>query len=265
MAKIYKIEEYSKYQDITSDFISNILIKESNESSSEEKEDKIAKNIIKDLSLNIRLVGVFGAGIGAFYPIVQSLMARMSIEITDEVVALATICAFTIIILEESKVKDFEKQRKLVKDSKTLLEELKLRGVGNGVIKKLITAFYSIKNIFSIIGKHIGAVIGGFTDMFAYTSLLIPIMNAVSYVINKYQFTLDNIDDNFLGLAFGIGTITAKHAIIDIINKIKSKFPINKKKIMDEIETPVIQKFGDKTYGGQPGNDEDGAQIIQEQ
>ena len=264
MAKIYKIEEYSKYQDITSDFISNILINESSESS-KKMEDRIVKNIIKDLGLNIRLVGVFGAGIGAFYPIVQSLMARMNITITDEVVALATICAFTIIVLEESKVKDFEKQRKIVKDSKTMLEELKLRGVGNGVIKKLITAFYSIKNIFSIISKHVGAVIGGFTDMFAYTSLLIPIMNAVGYVINKYQFTLDNIDDNFLGLALGIGTITAKHAIIDIINRIKSKFPINKKKIMDEIETPVIQKFGDKTYGGQPNNDEDGAQIIQEQ
>ena len=264
MVKIYKIEEYSKYQDITSDFISNILINESSESS-KKMEDRISKNIIKDLGLNIRLVGVFGAGIGAFYPIVQSLMARMNITITDEVVALATICAFTIIVLEESKVKDFEKQRKIVKDSKTMLEELKLRGVGNGVIKKLITAFYSIKNIFSIISKHVGAVIGGFTDMFAYTSLLIPIMNAVGYVINKYQFTLDNIDDNFLGLALGIGTITAKDAIIDIINRIKSKFPINKKKIMDEIETPVIQKFGDKTYGGQPNNDEDGAQIIQEQ
>ena len=101
--------------------------------------------------------------------------------------------------------------------------------------------------------------------MFAYTSLLIPIMNAVGYVINKYRFTLDNLDDNFLGLAYGIGTIAAKHAIIDIINRIKSKFPLNKKKIIDEIETPIIQKFGDKTYGGQPDNTDDGYQIIQEQ
>lgn len=264
MSKIYNIEEYSRYQDIASDFISNISINESSKSF-KEKEDKIIKNIIKDLGLNVRLVGVFGAGIGAFYPIVQSLMSSMSIEITDEVIALAIICAFTIITLEESKIKDFEKQRKLIKDSKTLLEELKLRGVGNGVIKKLITAFYSIKNIFSIIGKHTGAVIAGFTDMFAYTSLLIPIMNGVNYVINKYQFTLDNIDDNFLGLALGIGTIAAKHAIIDIVNGIKSKFPIDKKKIIDEIETPVIQKFGDKAYGSPNGNNEGGVQIIQEQ
>lgn len=268
MVKIYKIEEFVKYESITNDFILNIDINESNskesESSKKSKEDRILKNIIKDLKLNFSLVGVFGAGIGAFYPIAKSLMSRMSIEITDEVVILSTICAATIILLEESKIKSIEKQRKIIKDSKTLLEELKLRGVGNGIIKKLITAFYSIKNIFSIIGKHIGAVVAGFTDMFAYTSILIPVMNAINHVIGKYQFTLDNIDDNFLGLSFGIGTIAAKYAIIDVINKIKSKFSINKKKVIDEIETPIIQKFGDKTYGGDEPNNSD-AQIIQEQ
>lgn len=265
MVKIYKIDEFVKYENITNDFILNLDINESKESEEDfkDKENKILKSIIKDLKLNFSLIGVFGAGIGAFYPIANSLMSKMSIEITDDVVVLATICAATIILLEESKIKNFEKQRKIIKDSKTLLEELKLRGVGNGVIKKLITAFYSIKNIFSIIGKHIGAVIGGFTDMFAYTSILIPVMNAINFVIGKYEFTLDNIDDNFLGLSFGVGTVAAKYAIVDIINKIKSKFPINKKKVIDEIETPIIQKFGDKTYGGEEPNK--GEEIIQEQ
>lgn len=263
MVKIYTTSEYFKYSDITFDFINSIGYSDIVESKiNQENNLKVLDKVVKDLKLNFNLVGIFGSGIAAFYPIVTSLMKGLSIDITSEVVVLSTICASTIIYLEEKKIKDFEKQRKLVRDSKTMLEELKLRGVGNGIIKKIIGAFYAIKNIFSIIGKHLGAVVAGFVDMLAYTSLLIPIMNGIYYVIDKYNFTLDNLVDNFTGLSIGIGTIIAKHAIVDIINKIKTKFPISKKKIMDEIETPVIQKFGDKTYGS--GKEQTG-DMIQEQ
>lgn len=259
MVKIYKTSEYFKYNDITFDFINSIGYSEITES---KNNDEIIKKISNDLKLNFGLVGVFGAGIGVFYPIVQSLMKGLSVDINNEVIILATICAFTIIYLEEKKNNSFEKQRKLISDSKTMLEELKLRGVGNGIIKKIISALYSIKNVFSIIGKHLGAVIGGFVDMFSYTSVLIPVMNAVYFVIDKYNLTLDTLVDNLAGLSLGIGTIMAKHVIIDIINKIKTKFPLIKKKIIDEIETPIIQKFGDKTYGS---DKEHSGDMIQEQ
>lgn len=264
MVKIYKTSEYFKYNDITFDFINSIGYPEITESKNKQDEsnEEIMKKISNDLKLNFGLVGIFGAGIGAFYPIVQSLMKGLSVDINSEVIVLATMCACTIIYLEEIKNNSFEKQRKLVSDSKTMLEELKLRGVGNGIIKKIIGAFYAIKNVFSIIGKHLGAVIGGFVDMFSYTSILIPVMNAVYYIIDKYNLTLDTLVDNLAGLSLGIGTIIAKHVIVDIINKIKTKFPLSKKKIIDEIETPIIQKFGDKTYGS---DKEQSGDMIQEQ
>lgn len=263
MSKIYKVEEYSRFEKLTLDFLESIDNDIIIENQKSDDNDKLVKKIIKDLKLNFNLVGIFGSGIGAFYPIVTSLLSDMSIEVTQEVAVLSTICATTIIYLEESKIKYFEKRKKLVKDSKTLLEELKLRGVGNGIIKKLITAFHSIKNIFSIISKHLGAVITGFIDMFSYTSILIPVMNAIYFVIDKYDMNLDNILSNFAGLALGITTIAGKHFIIDIINKIKSKFPIKRKKVIDEIETPIIQKFGDKTYGYEEPN-KGKSEIIQE-
>jgi hypothetical protein len=262
MFKIYKTSEYFKYSDITFDFINSIGYSDIAESkNTRENNLTILKRIISDLKLNFNLVGIFGSGIGAFYPIVQSLMHGLSVDLNSEVVVLATICASTIIYLEEKKITDFEKQRKLVKDSKTMLEELKLRGVGNGIVKKIIRAFYSIKNIFYIIARHLGAVVGGFIDMLSYTSILIPIMNGVYFIVDKYDLTLDNLIDNFTGLSIGIGTIVAKHAIIDIVDKIKTKFPISKSKIIDEIETPIIQKFGDKTYGP----DEQTGDMIKEQ
>ena len=168
-----------------------------------------------------------------------------SIELTPDKVVLLTIAAVTIIFIEEKKFKSAEEEEILVKDSKSMLEELKMMGIGNGIVKKLMKGLKSITNIFSLIGKHLGAVVDGFIDMFAYTAMLIPIMNGILYIVGKYDMNLDTICDNFMGLAMGIGTVIAKHGIVEILNKIKDKFPISKKKVIDEIETPIIQKFGD--------------------
>ena len=131
----------------------------------------------------------------------------------------------------------------ITKDSKSMLEELKMRGFGNGIVKKLMKSLESVKNIFYIIGKHLGAVVGSIVDMFAYTSLLIPIMNGVMFIINKYDLNLETLPQNFLGLAVGVGTIITKHGIVEIINRIKNRFPINPKEVLDDIETPAIQRF----------------------
>ena len=184
-----------------------------------------------------------------------------SIDITPDKVVLATIASVSIIYLEEKKLG--KKEDLVRKDCKSMLEELKMMGIGNGLIKKLVEGLKSIKNIFSLIGKHIGSVIVGFIDMFAYTAILIPIMNGILSVVDKYNLNLDTLPQNFLGLGIGIGTIIAKHGISEIINRLKDKFPINKKKVIDEIETPVVQKIGDMTFGDSEG-DQDG-ELIKEQ
>lgn len=260
--EIIKFREYSLQDSMVVDFLNSFdkMITESDETSYK----KIEKKVISDLKLNAELVLTFGAGIGAFYPIVARLMNNMSIdsiELTPDRIVLLTIAAITIIYLEEKKCKSSKEEEILTKDSKSMLEELKMMGIGNGIVKKLIKGLKSITNIFSLIGKHLGAVVGGFIDMFAYTSMLIPIMNGILYVIGKYDMNLDTLCDNFMGLAMGIGTVIAKHGIVEILNKIKTKFPINKKKIIDEIETPIIQKFGD-IKNDSPDQDGD---LIKEQ
>lgn len=237
--KIYKFHEYSLNNSMINDFINSFgMIKESDEIDYK----SIQKKIISDLKLNSKLITTFGAGIGAFYPIVSKLMSNTgaSIDLTPDKIVLLTIAAVSIIYLEEKKSKNEDTLRK---DSKSMLEELKMMGIGNGIVKKLIEGFKSIKNIFSIIGKHLGAVAGGFIDMFAYTSLLIPIMNGISFIVGKYDLNLDTLAQNFIGLGVGLGTIVAKHGLTEIIGKLSGKFTLNKKKIMDEIEVPVIQKI----------------------
>jgi len=263
-----KVQRFSEYEfeiEAAQLFLNSFdnMVNESDESHLK----KIMRKVISDLKLNTSLVFTFGAGIGACYPVVQSLMQNMGVDsfvLSEESILLLTITALTILYLEEKKCKSIDEEERLTKDAKSMLEELKMKGIGNGIVKKVIASLKSIKNIFNVIGKHIGAVIGGVVDMFAYTSLLIPIMNGILAIIKKYDLNLETLTQNLIGLAAGIGTIIAKHGIVEILKRIKDKFNIkvDQKEIIDDLETPSIQKFstfGDAEKEEQPGD------LIKEQ
>jgi hypothetical protein len=231
------------------DFINSFdgLITESDET----EYKKVQKRVINDLRLNGNLSLTFGAGIKALYPIVDKLMTNMkisSIDITADKVVLLTICAFTIVYLEEKKFKDGQEEDILTKDSKSMLEELKMKGIGNGIVKKVKELFKSITGIFNLIGKHLNSVVKGFVDMFAYTAILIPIMNGILYVVGKYDLSVNTFLENFAALTMGVGTLIAKNGIISIIDKLRDKLsPKDKKEIVDEVDTTVIKKVSDFT------------------
>jgi hypothetical protein len=265
MNRISRFEDY-KWESMAYEFI-DAFDSKINESDKEHTNYRdLYAGIVSDLKLNFNLVSTFGAGIGAFYPIVSELMLNIgqSIDITKQSVVLATICAISIVYLEEKKIKDPKKEEELRKDAKSLLEELKMMGIGNGIIKKIVESLKSIKSIFFLVARHIGSVSGGFMDMFGYTAMLMPIMNAIYYMIDKYDLTPETLVQNFVGLSIGVGTVIAKRGISYLVNKIKTKFPINKKKVIDSIETPVIHKFGDISYGDAESDNTD-SELIKEQ
>ena len=247
--KIQRLQEFELYDKMANDFFESFdgSINESDEVNYKKFQDKI----LKDLRLNTRLSLTFGTGIGAFYTIVEKLMKNMSIdsiELTPDKIVLLTICAFTVVYIEDKKCKDAQEEEILTKDSKSMLEELRMMGIGNGIVKKLIKVFRSFIGIFNLIGKHKGKVIGEFMDMFAYAGILIPIMNGISYIIGKYNLTMDSFIENFFGLSMGIATIITKHGITWLIHRLRNKLNISKeveKEITDEIETSTIQKLGD--------------------
>lgn len=262
MTSIKRYNDYQDFDKMAYDFIDGLesIIKESD--TDDDNYKSIFRKFIKDLKLNFALIGTFGTGIGTFIPIVDKLMRNMNIstEIDTEKIVLLTICSLTIIYLEEKKFKDEKEEQNLIDDSKSMLEELKMMGLGNGIVKIVIKALSSIKNIFNIIGKHVGAVVGGIIDMFAYTALLLPVLNGIQYIVGKYDLTPETLAQNLIGLAAGMGTIIAKHGIVYILNKLKGKWPFKKKEILDDIETPVIQKFS--LYNKE---DEDQGEPINEQ
>jgi hypothetical protein len=169
-----------------------------------------------------------------------------SLEITPESIVLLTIASVTITYLEEKKFKSDDEESILTKDSKSMLEELRMQGIGDGIVKKVIKALNGIKNIFSVIGKHLGAAVGGIIDMFAYTAILIPVMNAILSVIGIHEMSVDDVISNFFSLSIGVATRIAKHGLVEILDKLRNFVsPSSKREILDDLETPVIQKFGD--------------------
>ncbi len=265
--KIQKFEDYSFQEQLIEDFISSICsVNESSEDTeSTSPYKKVEKKVISDLKLDMRLILTFGSGIGAFYPVVHQMMDNYGIgqiDLSSESIVLLTIAAFTIIYLEEKKSKTQEETDKLTKDSKSMLEELRMRGIGDGIVKKVMKSFSAIKNIFSIIAKHLGSAVAGIIDMLSYTAILVPIMNAIFYIVGKYDMTVDTVIQNFIALGFGITTKFAKHGLIDLLNKLKDKIGINKKEVIDEIETPIIQKFSTFNDGE---TEEENGDLIKEQ
>ena len=95
--------------------------------------------------------------------------------------------------------------------------------------------------------------------MFAYTSILIPTMNAISAMVGNYQLDLDTLPTNLISVGIGIGTLLAKNGFTYLINKLKSKFNI---KDSDNNTLPVFKshdiKDGDTSNLGK-------SKLIKEQ
>lgn len=257
--KILKYSTFNKSIEMADLFLENI----NSEYTEPEKYDDVLKKIIHDLKLNGQLALKFGTCLTAMYPLVSKLVENMSlnIELKTETVVLMTIACITIAYLEETK--DMKEKAELEKDSRSMLEELKLRGVGNGIIKKLVACVKSVENIFKIIYKQRKTIINGIFDMFAYTSIAIPVINAILFMIDKYHMDANSLPSNFLSLGLGVTTIAAKHGMNFILNKLGKS--VDKDVVMNDIEKsdPILKKGQTKFVDTEYIND-DGEKLISE-
>jgi hypothetical protein len=147
------------------------------------------------------------------------------------------------------------------KDAQTMLEELKMRGIGNGIIRKFVSVFQSMGNFLKILFRGTPYVVTGLIDMFSYTALLIPTMNAIYALIGKYDLNLDTIIANLLSIGVGLGTIVAKQGVTWLINKLRKSLHL--KGIGKDIDVPTAVRPYDIIDDGE--NDLDQSKLIKEQ
>ncbi len=277
MNKVLKFTDYKDSINLLEHFVQYLLEEKVQESKDDSTITKILNQLQKDLNFNYGLIFTFGAGINSMYPIVLHLLknSNLNVELTTENVVLLAITSIAIAYLEEKKNKTGDitidcsdcsatgvinisgqeqqcskcvgtgKQTSLVtkKDTDTLLAELKLRGIGNGIVKKVVKCLLSIGDFLKMIFKHASLIINNFVDLFAYTSLLIPTMNAISGIINIHNFNLENLPmelaKNLLVFGVGVGTILAKRGFEWLSKKIRD-FLKSKNLISNREDTKLI-------------------------
>jgi hypothetical protein len=225
MTKIFKFKEHEKWCGIANNLIEDILnprLLESSENS--EGIVSILKNLQKDLNFNVKLIFTFGTGIASMYPIVLNLIQnqKLKIDASPENISLLTLTSVVILSMEMQKDSEVTKE-----EVKNLLTELKLRGIGNGIVKKMVNSFKSIGNLLTILFKNTSKTVRNIIDMFAYTSLLIPTMNAINTIVSNYDWTMDTIIGNLSSLGIGIMTFLAKNGWDYLVKKLKNKTEIN--------------------------------------
>jgi len=249
--KLLKYSEYSQ-EILTEEFLRLLtepLVLEGKEMD-QSKIEEVLRTLGRDLKFNLGLVMTFGTGVKIIYPIVNTFIERGLIKVdpTLENIVLICITALTIIYLEEKNNQAGEQHIKCEickgqddkcpecyghghiisqvtkADAQTLLTELKMRGVGNGIIKNLVKFFHKIgnfgktlsdgaqkvKSLGFIIGKNIPVVIDGFLDMLGYVQLLVPILNAIGTMTGNYNLTWDNLWTNLAALGTGLATLFAR-------------------------------------------------------
>lgn len=225
MAQIFRFKEHNKWFQIAEDFLESIINPSLNESSENDVQiNSILKNLQSDLKFNVKLIFTFGTGIASMCPIVLNLIKNqnLKIDLTQESVALLTLTSVVILALEIEKDSEISKD-----DVKSLLTELKLRGIGNGIVKKMVSAFRSIGNLLQLLFRNTSRTIRSLIDMFAYTSILIPTMNAINSIISDYNWSMDTVIGNLSSLGVGLLTFLAKNGWDYLSKRLKKKTKIN--------------------------------------
>ncbi len=239
------------------------------------------QKIKDDLGLNSRLIPTFGFGIGGFYPIVESIMRLEGFQISKRSVVLLTLAAISILIIGDGKKKqsknsaeDAERAKVIEDINVKVLQELNQTVSPNcstgespilkkavSIIKQFYHSFWSkifkgelkktlsgarsgIKSAWESAKHGFNQTAGGLIDMLAYTAMLIPVMNVLDNAINNFPDlfkTAQILPENLLAFAAGVGVVVAKHGIAKIISRFGDAE--DEQDIMDEIETPIIQKI----------------------
>lgn len=246
MSKILKYKDYSLSEERALELIQNICKPQVNESKSWSNFKSISSKLSKDIKFNFGLVATFGVGIKVMLPVISKFIQNgtFNFEMNEENLILLTITVVSIFYLEETANKagdevnaDGEKSVVTKRDAQTMLEELKMRGIGQGIVKKFVSALSAISKFFKMLFRGTPYVVNGLLDMFGYTALMVPCMNALSSFIGKYDMTIETISANLLSLGVGVGALLAKQGVSWLVKNISKGLGIDN--LGKDLEKPV--------------------------
>lgn len=171
------------------------------------------EKLFSDLRLNAGVILSFGTGLEIMLPVMRRLVqnGELRVDASVENVALLTLTAITIAYLQEER--EERARRALERDSKSLLEELKLRGIGNGIVRKAVGCVRALGALAKILLRHRGHVLASLLEMLGYSALCLPVIGSVKALIGAHGLTLDNFANNMASVAVGLGALSLKNGL----------------------------------------------------
>ena len=151
-----------------------------------EEEVGFIRQIGKEVGIGIELTGKFGAGIGALYGPISSILENSGLIITEKDVVLLLISAMSYMTTSP--------------EAKILYKKIKEEGLEKpfGVVKE------ALQNIDVVINQFTKSILGtamSLFDLFGYTSVFIPIINFITQIITHSDVNSSNLKQIFGGLA----------------------------------------------------------------
>jgi len=182
---------------------------ESIQTESEVKESEgrsIINSILNELKVGMRLVFIFGAGIGSFIGPVTDILANEGVTMSKEEVGLLLIASFAMLLNESPELIDKVKESLKEKD---LLKHL-----------DFVTDFINkSKKLVSVVAEKTGRVAKGIADVLGFTFLLVPTMQMVGEVINDNHVTSGSLGEFITGLSIAVGVYGFKTVLGKVLDK----------------------------------------------
>jgi hypothetical protein len=220
---ILKFEDYT----INSSILS--LIKEfENIDINESSNNNHLNDIVNTLNLNENIIDIYNSvNFDVLFNIVKELISNdsLNVELNDKNITQSTLSLILISLKNDiektNNLKYYNSVDDLKNDIRDILEELKLEGIGNGIIKKISTILEQIYDFFKLISKDIK--INNIKTLFDIISndrlsniILSPIYNYIkknNVSMNSLEKTITHMNKN-----------TSVFSIEPIINAISKSF-----------------------------------------
>jgi hypothetical protein len=272
-----------KFNDMGKFFMDSLLI-DINESSDSNLSDiqTSLSNIVSTMNINSELVEKFKEVIPTIIPVVNGLVENSNIEFesnTDNL-TLLSLTILGISTLEETGNKaghevlecpscggdgcgecnnTGEKRSIMDKtEAQSLLEELRMRGIGNGIVKKMVSSFILIGEFSSNILKDTPHTINGLIDLLSSENVLKPMMNSISQFITEYKIDIEDLGNNLSSLTGSVNKYVSKKGVKWLLKRIEDTFGAKNVKLPDEGDGDILNS--DTTEDQVDGNN-----LIKEQ
>lgn len=202
---------------------------------------RAAKKLISEIGFNLYSVGTYGVSVAALYPVIHKLMETGKFDMSPSVqnVVLLTICAITVLI-KENKDK-----------AQNLILFANKKGMTQDDLDKVVNQIKTTKGLFAEVALNFGKVISTFTDMLAYTSLLVPFSMVLGSLISQGRIDTEIFSQSIPALEVSMGAMGLKLLLNKIMHKLEilikgtNKFqnPENIKPLLvnDELKSPEFR------------------------